>query len=508
MEARIIRPQEGFQLKFLSTKADIAIGGGAAGVGKTFSLLTEPLRHINVKDFGGVIFRRTSPQIRLEGGLWDTSMKMYNHVGARPKESSLEWIFPKGAKLKFSHLEYEKNKNDWQGAQIPFIAFDELTHFTESMFFYLLSRNRSTCGVKPYVRATCNPDPDSWVLKLIEWWIDSETGFPIPERDGVVRYFIKYGEDYIWGDSFDEVKEKAWFFLEDMVWKSDLAPENFIKSITFISGSVYDNRELLAIDPNYLANLLSQDEATRLSLLDGNWKHVVSANDIYDYAKFLDMFHNVFDVQKTPNATNGRYITADIALKGSDKFIVGVWYGKELVDILIMDKSDGKEVIDGIKLMAMKHKVSNSNILYDSDGVGGFIDGFIVGANPFNGGATALKIIDPISKKTIVESYENLKTQLIYRSGSEVLKGHYRISEEVANKEYDKKMTVRDRLIYERKAFKRDKADFDGKKKVMKKDQMKIILQGQSPDLMDMFFMREWFDVKASLSHTIGVKYS
>ena len=94
MVEEIVRPQEGFQMQFLSSPADIVIGGSAAGVGKTFALLLEPLHYINaVKGFGGVIFRRTTPQIRNEGGLWDTSMDIFPYVGATPRESSLEWVF-------------------------------------------------------------------------------------------------------------------------------------------------------------------------------------------------------------------------------------------------------------------------------------------------------------------------------------------------------------------------------------------------------------------------------
>src|SRR6478736_6432823 len=186
---KIITPQEGYQLDFASSPADICIGGGAAGVGKTFSLLLEPIRHKDIEGFGSVIFRRTNTQIRNEGGLWDTSIQLYSCLDAIPRQSSLEWMFGK-SKLKFSNLEYEKNIYDWQGSQIPLIGFDELTHFTKKMFFYLLTRNRSVCGVNPYVRATCNPDPDSWVAEFISWWIDQDTGFAIPERRGVLRYLI------------------------------------------------------------------------------------------------------------------------------------------------------------------------------------------------------------------------------------------------------------------------------------------------------------------------------
>src|ERR1700709_1584215 len=134
MAGQSLKPQEGPQEAFLATCADIALYGGAAGGGKTWALLLEPLRHVGTPDFGAVIFRRNSKQVRNEGGLWDESAKLYPLVGAKPQESILQWKFPSGAKLKFDHLEHEKNKYDWQGSQIPLIGFDELTHFSKSQF--------------------------------------------------------------------------------------------------------------------------------------------------------------------------------------------------------------------------------------------------------------------------------------------------------------------------------------------------------------------------------------
>ncbi|GAB3517986.1 terminase large subunit domain-containing protein [Emticicia fontis] len=491
-----IRPQKGYQMKALASMADIVIGGAAAGVGKTFCLLLDPLKHITtVPGFGGVVFRRTTTQVKNEGGLWDTSMSLYSKVPqARPRESSLEWLFEVDAhrvnKIKFAHLEHEKNVLDWQGAQIAFIGFDELTHFTEHMFFYLLSRNRSVCGIRPYVRATCNPDPESWVFKLIEWWI-GEDGFPIAERNGKVRYFTKKGNTYIWGSSIDEVYEQAKFFLEDIIRESALQKAHFIKSISFVSGSIYDNKKLLEHDPSYLGNLLAQDEQTQLQLFKGNWKFVPSDLDIYRYQDFLGVFNNLY---QTRNAD--KYITADIALEGSNKFVVGYWEGKSLEDLVIIDKSKGNEVIDTIVQLAQQYKVPNTNIVFDSDGVGGFVDGFIIGAMPFHGGGAVMPVKDAISGRIIREDYFNLKTQLYYRSGYAVSKGDYRISEQVAIQMYDDRMTVRQRFMYERKAIKKDKVDSDGRKRIIPKEQMKLMLNNQSPDLMDMFMMRELFELK------------
>jgi hypothetical protein len=483
---RKIEAQKGFQIDFLSTPADIAIGGGAAGAGKTFALLLEPLRHSQNKNFGGVIFRRTHPQIKSEGGLWDTSNNLYPLIGAKPRESNLEWIFRSGAGIKFSHLEYEKNILDWQGSQIPFIGFDELTHFSEKMFFYLLSRNRSTCGVKPYVRATCNPDPDSWVAKFIEWWINQDTGFPIPERAGKIRYFIKDGESMIWGDSKAEVLERVPHIVKLMLAANENTnPEDLVKSVTFIPGDIYGNRELLSKDPGYLANLMAQDEATRLQLLDGNWKIRIDGNELIHFVKMKDAFSNSF-------VKPGRKcITADIALKGSDLLVIAYWDGFRWLDVTVMEKSKGNEVIDAIKAMALKWNVPQSNILYDDDGVGQFVDGFIQNANAFKNGGSPLPEI--VNGKKIEPNYQYLRDQCFFKMANRVNNDGYYVADNVLNKIVKGKKII-DWLMDERRAIKQAKPDNDGKLAVIPKQERKNII-GHSTDFMDVWMMREWFEI-------------
>lgn len=250
-----IKPQEGPQEEFLKTSADIAIFGGSAGSGKTYSLLLDPLRNYKNPDFGGVIFRRTSVQIRNEGALWDESMKLYPLIGGIPRQMNLSWKFPKGMSMSFSHLEYDKDVFSWQGSQLAWCGFDELTHFTEKQFFYLLSRLRSTCGVRPVVRATCNPDPDSFLRKFISWWI-GEDGYPIKERSGKLRWFIRRNDEILWADS-----------KEDLSSDPEIQP----KSVTFIAAKLQDNKILMQKDPAYLSNLLALNRVDRMRLLEGNW---------------------------------------------------------------------------------------------------------------------------------------------------------------------------------------------------------------------------------------------
>jgi predicted phage terminase large subunit-like protein len=254
-----IGPQEGPQTDFLGCPADIGIYGGAAGGGKSFGLLLDPLRHHDVAEFGGVVFRKTSVQVRNEGGLWDESMKLYSLFGAKPRESVLNWQFPSGMSMSFGNLELEKDVLNFQGAQIPWIGFDELTHFSESQFFYMISRNRSTSGVRPRIRATCNPDPDSWVRKFIDWWIGAD-GYPIKERAGLIRWFVRMNDKIMWFDS-----------PEDVYAIYGNGPEIQPKSVCFIPAKLEDNKILMEKDPAYLGNLLALNRVDRLRLKEGNW---------------------------------------------------------------------------------------------------------------------------------------------------------------------------------------------------------------------------------------------
>lgn len=257
-----ISPQQGTQTKFLASTADICIFGGAAGGGKSYALLLEPLRYANVHGFNSVIFRKNYTQITAAGGLWDTSLQLYSLLPfAVPfKSPKLHWLFHNRAKLSFDYLARDEDVYKWQGAQIAFLGFDELTHFSESQFFYMLSRNRSACGVKPYVRATCNPDVDSWVANFIAWWIDTDTGYPIKERSGQKRYFARLDGEIIWGDTRVAVAEKC---------KIDA---RLCKSVTFIASNIHDNKALLSVNPDYLASLNALSLVERERLLKGNWK--------------------------------------------------------------------------------------------------------------------------------------------------------------------------------------------------------------------------------------------
>jgi len=269
-----IRPQSR-QEEFHSSPADIVIFGGAAGGGKTYALLLEPLRHVNNPEFGAVIFRRTIPEITHEGALWDESKRIYPFLGGNGNENEKQFRFQSGAKITFSHMQREDDKESWKSSQIPLIEYDQLETFTESQFFYMLSRNRSTCGVKPYVRATANPEP-GWLADFMDWWI-GDNGYAIPSRSGKIRWMIRENDKTYWSDDQDQLQKEH--------------PDSTPKSVTFILSTVYDNKILLKKDPQYLANLQALPYIDRERLLGdakrgGNWKIKPSAGKIFNRAWF------------------------------------------------------------------------------------------------------------------------------------------------------------------------------------------------------------------------------
>lgn len=276
-----IGPQPGPQYDFLASPADVVFYGGAAGGGKSYSLLLEPLRHIQNSNFRAVIFRRTYPQITNPEGLWDTAGNLYPQLGAESNQADLLWKFPSGARIEFAHMQHAKNRFDWQGSGLAFMGWDELPHFERVQFMYMFSRSRSMSGVRPYIRATMNPVPPEdetggWIHEFVGWYIDAD-GWAIPERSGVLRWFVVVDDSLRWADTADELRQAH--------------PELEPKSFTFIKSSVYDNQVLLKQNPEYLANLMALPLVERERLLGdrdrgGNWLVKPTAGKVFNRGWF------------------------------------------------------------------------------------------------------------------------------------------------------------------------------------------------------------------------------
>lgn len=152
------------QQMILKSDAEILIIGGAAGSGKSYLLQLMPLFIIDDPRTACVMFRRSVPQLRGQGGLFDKAKDIYNQldVNSKPRfrENEMEALFPNGAKVKWQSMQHVKNKLDIQGLEFTFIGVDEATQFEWEQLEYMMSRLRSSSKYPSRMVMSCNPDPD------------------------------------------------------------------------------------------------------------------------------------------------------------------------------------------------------------------------------------------------------------------------------------------------------------------------------------------------------------
>lgn len=282
-----IGPQPGPQTDFSRTPADIAIYGGSAGGGKTWSLAFEAARYVHVPGYAAVLFRRTNPELTGGGSVWEEASKFYPLMRGRPRESPvLSWRFPNRNLIEFRHMQHEKDVKAHQSKQYAFVGFDEVTHFTSKQWWYMLSRLRGGAGGVPKrMRGTCNPDPDSFVRQLIDWWIGDD-GLAIDARSGIIRWFARLDERLVWAASPDELHALEPHRIrrrgEPMRGPDDRRPEPM--SFTFIRSRVSDNQKLMEADPEYISRLSMLMGAEAKRLRDGNWDARDAPGDYFDRA--------------------------------------------------------------------------------------------------------------------------------------------------------------------------------------------------------------------------------
>jgi len=261
-EAITIGPKSDKQREFVTSDATITVFGGAAGAGKSYLGVMDMLRHVHLKKFRGLITRRTTPQLKGPGGILDNASDLYQQFdpGVKWKDKDGYFLFTSGARIYLRHFENLAAKDNFQGSEINYFLVDEGQQFEEAMVVYLMSRMRNPkCPeVSPHMKITCNPDYNSFLRTWIEWYLDTETGIPIPERSGVLRWFVTQDGKKIFADSKEELLERY-------------GKDCFPLSLRFISANVYDNPVLMEKNPEYVAMLESLGRVEKARLLHGSW---------------------------------------------------------------------------------------------------------------------------------------------------------------------------------------------------------------------------------------------
>lgn len=275
------------QYKLLTSPSEFMLFGGSAGGGKSWGLCLDPLRHVQGPTASPnarcALFRKTYPQLTQAGGLLDTTRLIYTPLGATFNQTRSEWTFPSGGKVSLNTLQYDKDIEQYLGAQWDWVGIDEAAAFTLQNVMFFWSRCRSKSGIKPTLRMTANPDNSSFLFPMIHWWLNPETGYPNYEKSGVVRHFTTEEDKFVWSDTpvLDE------------------AGTQISTSMTFIPARITDNQSLMASDPAYHRRLMALPTQERERFLDGNWLASSLTDTEWDRTLFMGIYCDL-DSYPTP----------------------------------------------------------------------------------------------------------------------------------------------------------------------------------------------------------------
>lgn len=275
-EEIIFKPNPGPQEEFLSSSEKEVLYGGAAGGGKSFAMIADPIRYFSNPNFRGLLLRRTNDELREL--IWSTQ-KLYPQIFKKAKWSSQQstWTFPSGATFWLSYLERDEDVLRYQGQSFTWIGIDELTQYaTPHAWTYMSTRLRSTDPDLPtYMRATTNPGGPGhqWVKKM---FID-----PAPHGTPF------YATDIDTGEILREPRM--------IDGKPNPKAGQPLKTRRFIPSSIFDNPYLR--DTDYVQSLLSMPEHLRRQLLEGDW----TISEGAAFPEFRESIHTIepFDIPKT-----------------------------------------------------------------------------------------------------------------------------------------------------------------------------------------------------------------
>jgi hypothetical protein len=298
-------------------------------------------------------------------------------------------------------------------------------------------------------------------------------------------------------DEANQIEDKARNIIKSRIRfqldENDLIPKvlytcNPAKNWTYsefykpqVDGTIAKNKQFIPslIDDNpfisrhYKENLLTLDTVSKERLLFGNWEYSNDPSTLIDYDKILDAFNSGY------LPTGSRYISCDVARFGSDSTVVGIWDGLRVK----FHQYNGKsvvEVADIIKQFQAEFQVPNSQIVVDSDGVGGGVADMIAGCKNFVNNSSPLE--NPITRQK--ENFDNLKSQCYYKLAEMINDNKIFINASG---------TMKEKIVQELEQVKQKSVDNDGKKGIIPKDKVKALI-GRSPDFSDCLAMRMVFE--------------
>jgi hypothetical protein len=406
--------------------------GGSAGCGKSFGvcslMIIKCLEHPNIRiglARNELTTLKKTTMVSLFEVLNNWGLKVEEHY--RYNSTTGEITFTNGSKIVLLELRYLPSDPDYTrlgGQLLTFAVIDEAGEVDEKGKQILQSRLgrwlNNDIGVKPILLMTCNPSKNFLYRD-----------YYIPYTDNTLPTYKK--------------------FIPALITDNE-----------YINQSYIDN----------LHKILTPIDKQRL--IYGNWDYSSDPNSLIEYNQILSIFVNEKPYIESPI----NYISADIAFT-SDNAVIIIWEGLTAIEIIV---NPTDKIEDVIKDKAIEHNVKQTNISYDSDGVGKYLMNYLKQAKPIVNNARALEN----------ENYENLKTQLYFKLAEAINGGKLKV---LSNLKYN------DKISEELGMIKHKPTDNVGKVAMISKADVKRQL-GRSPDFSDAMAYRMIFEIKRKIVKT------
>jgi hypothetical protein len=401
--------------------------GGSAGAGKSWLgclwITTLCLQYPSIRCLIG---RTVLTQLRLTtlNTLFETLQSMGLKSGEHYVYNGQSNVitFTNKSEIILKDLQYQPSDPNFDslgGLELTAVFVDEAAQISQLAYNILKSRIRfklDQYGLQPKILMTCNPG-QVWLKKV---------------------FYLPYIQ------------------------------ESLPPTMRFVPALPTDNPHL---PHSYIEMLKTLPQAQRRRLLEGDWNYMDESDAIFN---FDSISNSVFLI--SPNTTDKKYISVDVARFGSDRSVAIVWSGLVVLEVFVYSKLSTTELSSEIRELIQKYGVHPNNVIVDSDGVGGGVADQIRGTNFVN---NARPLHD--------QNFSNLKSQCYVKLSDLFKEGM--ISLNIMDP------TTTDELTQELLAVKLKDVDKDNKVAVQSKDEMKKIL-GKSPDLSDALMMRMYFEIK------------
>lgn len=501
-------PQPGLQENVCACEANVIHMCGAATMGKSFTGILLWGYRVNKKGASGAMISTRLQDSKKGSSIFrDNELVWGQYAGCQYNTSdypTFAWaIWFSAWRLIHSNfntnnpaewtafVEYaKKNQNGYQ-------YFDEANDLPEKQYHYWNSRNRDDSGVPPQSVYSYNPPGKDhyFTRNLINGgYVGSDLWFK-PEMNGVVRYYYAPSdnvEDFIWGDTPEEVARAAGIVLTEKDRAAGLTETDLIRSFAAFTGEASDNRMLVAsTGGKSVANLLYSGQG---AVLKGGYFGDIETEEINVNRQ---MIHNLW--QNPINGDENTYATLDVSggNTDSDDCPMCIFKGNSLIAIKAF-RGDPKQLVGWIDRNLQQYGVPVENFAFDATGIGNYLRAYTNGV-PLTANRRPIQELDDRGNAVNLDSFFNLRSQLLSRLEVMLQKGelNFAIPEDMVI-QYGKKgerRRIKDILFDEMDVFRFDMRN--GKRYARSKEEYKAKFKS-SPDLMDtiMLFMYFFLDAK------------